>query len=404
MGTAYSPATDHRQRQSERVAEWVLFQLQVPGQELRPAGVLLVNGKTDQLHLSIRELLADEVEEDLLEIWGELVEDLRLKAQEMGGSQLLDWLENDSSHIFQVSARRTINALGDLSTTVEELFRLYVLADQRIAKKRRFYRDRTFSLDQIQKARQQVGPLPSAIVQTLSLFDDPNLDYRRAEGAISRDPLLTAHLLRAANVAAFKDPARTLLSALQRLGMEAVKFQILALTIRKVFSSPAIRKIWDHSIATAQLTRQFSQGTTTPPGEAGLLGLVHDIGQVILFGLGDSYPIRLQELRSQGLTPVQAERALCGTSHAELGAHLLSSWSFPADLVEAVAAHHSPASSDEPLVSLLYLAEAYGENNEDVYSIGEHALAAYRIKGVTPAIARAKTGIDPDLAVLRFAA
>ena len=388
----------------ERSAEWVLFQLQMPGRELRPAGVLLLDKHTDQLHVSLRDLIGDEVDEDLLEIWNDVAEDLRAKVDETGGSQVLEWLEADASHIFQISARRQIvGRSADPSTMVEELFHRYVLGDRQFSAKRLFFLDRTFSSDQIEKARAHVGPLPSATIQILTLLEDPNLHFRQAEQVIGRDPVLAAHLLRAANVAAFQDPARTLFSALQRLGLEAVKFQVLALTVRKVFSSPAVRKVWDHSIATAQLARKVAQSSSIPPGEAGLLGLVHDIGQVVLFGLGELYPVRVGELRAQGLTTVQAERALCGTSHAEIGANLLSSWSFPADMVEAVAAHHQPARSDTPLTALLYLAEAYGENDEDIYDVEQHALAAHKLLLPSAALGT-NTGIDSDLAVLRFAA
>ncbi len=406
MASSAAPkTTDPIQRDSAWTAQWVLFQVQAPGQELGPAGVLLLDSQTDQLYLAFRDLLGDEEDEDLTEIWAELAEDLRLKAQEMGGSQLLEWLEADASNTFQVSARRqVVGASADPSTAVDELFRLHVLADRQVSEQRLRSSKRVFSLEQIQRAQEQIGPLPSATIQILSLLEDPNLHLRQAEQAISRDPVLTAHLMRAANLAAFNDPARTLFSALSRLGVETIKFQVLALTIRKVFSAPAIRRVWDHSLATAQLARQLAHSAAVPPSEAGLLGIVHDIGQVVLFGLGSAYPIRLEELRAQGLTRVQAERALCGTSHAELGASLLSSWSFPADMVAAVAVHHHPASSDAPLSALLYLSEAYSENDEDTYNVEQHALAAQRLHLSSTSALGGKRGVDPDLAVLRFAA
>ncbi len=403
--SARSPLPESSRPESQWTAEWALFQLQIPGQELRPAGILLLDSRTDQLYLSLRDLFPDEEDEDLNEIWAELANDLRSKALKMGASQVLEWLEADASHTFQLSARRQITGVsGDPNKTLEELFRQYVLADQKTSENWKRFSEKTFSSDQIRKAQEQVGPLPSATIQILTLLEDPNMHFRQLEKIVSRDPVLAAHLLRVANLASFNDPARTLFSAVQRLGVDGVKFQVLALTIRKVFSAPAIRKVWDHSVTTAQLARQLAQRTTIPPSEAGLLGLLHDVGQVVLFGLGSTFSFRLEELRDQGFTAVKAERALCGASHAELGGSLLASWSLPADMVEAVAAHHDPARSDAPLSALLYLTEAYGENDEDTYSVEEHAIAAQRLHLSPSSFSQRKSGLDPDLAVLRFAA
>jgi HD-like signal output (HDOD) protein len=53
-----------------------------------------------------------------------------------------------------------------------------------------------------------------------------------------------------------------------------------------------------------------------------------------------------------------AEREVLGTNHAEIGALLLESWSFPPKLVGAVRWHHEPdsAESDRLLIDIVHVA------------------------------------------------
>ncbi len=393
------------QSTSERMAEWVVLQLQYPGRELRPAGILLFDSQNDQLHLSLRNLVADENEEDLMEVWSELAEDFRSKIQELGGTQVLEWLEADASHVVQLSARRQIKLeSADPSETLEQLFAWHVLAKVSTSQRQYGPSDRKVSEDQLRQAQKQVGPLPSPALQILSLLQNPNSHMSQIEQAISRDPVLTAHLVGVANLAAYNDPARTLFSAIQRLGVDTVQFQVMALTMKKAFSAPTLRTVWNHSVLAAQVARQLAQKTAVSPSEAGLLGLVHDIGQVVLAGLGDFYRSQLQHLREQGLTAVAAERVLCGKSHAELGADLLASWSLPSDMVRAVAAHHSSAHADSNLAALLYITEAEIDDEQDIYDIEKHRSATQRLQLQPQALFRKAVSVDPDLGALRFAA
>jgi len=72
--------------------------------------------------------------------------------------------------------------------------------------------------------------------------------------------------------------------------------------------------------------------------------LLHDIGKLVL---ATRAPARLRDaLKAAADTrqPLyQAEAALYGVSHAEIGAYLLGLWGLPTAVTEAVAHHHAPA-------------------------------------------------------------
>ena len=58
---------------------------------------------------------------------------------------------------------------------------------------------------------------------------------------------------------------------------------------------------------------------------------------------------------------LELERDLCGTTHAEVGAYLLSLWGFSHRIVGAVLHHHNPATMDEKnfdTTTIVHIAES----------------------------------------------
>ena len=57
----------------------------------------------------------------------------------------------------------------------------------------------------------------------------------------------------------------------------------------------------------------------------------------------EKYNEVLSAVRAGDRTIAEAERAIFGTTHAEVGSYLLWLWGLPDPVVEAVAFHHSPS-------------------------------------------------------------
>src|SRR6202035_2465770 len=72
-------------------------------------------------------------------------------------------------------------------------------------------------------------------------------------------------------------------------------------------------------------------------------GLLHDVGRLVLVAnLSDQYQEACDRSKAEGITLVEAERAVFGASHAEVGGYLLGLWGLPISLVEAAVFHHFP--------------------------------------------------------------
>ena len=380
----------------EREGIWVLLYMHYPGREGTASGVLVWDSLGDKLHLLIRELRPDENDEDVSVFWGELEVFLLSLVDDMGGLETLQFLESGSSHVVQVSAR-TEARITEPKVLLLSLFDRFVSsvgATVRVTEQ------------ELKAAQNQLPVLPSLGVQIIAALNNPHADSRDIERAVSRDPVLALHIVRLANSAAFplREPARSLGTAIQRIGFDATKLHVFALIIAKIYSAPRLRGIWDHSVKAAQVARQLAKAANIAPNEVALLSLVHDIGRIVMFAVGEAFESAYAKLQTFDLTEVEIENRLCALNHSEIGADLLRTWHFPEDMCEAVRYHHQPSAGMSSLSALLFLAECSLEKNEDTYDPFEHSVALRQLSLNRKSVTVSSTVLDSDLQLLRSAA
>jgi SOS-response transcriptional repressor LexA len=85
-----------------QLGQYVVIEVAVPGVALENAGVLLIDPSTGKPYLRMRRDLAD-LSEDDADFLDALRSDLEAKADEMGGAELMAWLEENASNFVQVS-------------------------------------------------------------------------------------------------------------------------------------------------------------------------------------------------------------------------------------------------------------------------------------------------------------
>ena len=114
-------------------------------------------------------------------------------------------------------------------------------------------------------------------------------------------------------------------------------------------------------------------------------GLLHDTGMIML----DPYILERKEtfdeiISEDSVSFLEAERALLGTDHCEMGAEVLREWGIPETLLKSVARHHGPSFSSGPLVCIVHVADimarkiGFGirETDDVLYGVDSKALEA----------------------------
>jgi len=209
---------------------------------------------------------------------------------------------------------------------------------------------------QIIKIANGVNALPS-LPELFVLIEEemrkPDPSIRQVENIISRDMIMTARILQLVNSAFFGLPQKIVSSfdAVNFLGIEVIKALVL---IVHLFSNDAkdepssyiLNKTGDESIKTANLCKEIaiSEKLDNKIIEVCFIGgLLHNIGELIMWQISNYFADISKYKTENKTTEVEAEYALYGTSHAEVGAYLLGVWGLPDSLVKTVYYHHFPS-------------------------------------------------------------
>jgi len=206
--------------------------------------------------------------------------------------------------------------------------------------------------------------LPEIYARLDALMKDPNTSASDVTALISKDPALSATMLKLVNSAFM---GRTGLSlghrlnprvdnlerAVMILGTSQLANLALALSVVPAFRDidPDVmdmRRFWEHSISCGLLARELAlcHGGSDPE-QAFVAGLLHDIGRLVMFRHlpGQCAQVLAQASREETDVYSVESRAL-GWTHADLGGNLLAKWQFPASLARAAAQHHRPGTAE----------------------------------------------------------
>jgi len=172
------------------------------------------------------------------------------------------------------------------------------------------------------------GDLPSLpqIVLRMVHACNQEADYRELAGLIGSDTALSARVLSLANSAFFNQgkAVHSIERALLRLGIDNVRTLVITAALRQFLQElgadqwQQMRDFWRHSLATALLARTLAVLTRYgSPDEAYLLGMLHNIGELITLksapdsdtGAATLPPVETAALLAQrwGLGPLAAD-------------------------------------------------------------------------------------------------
>jgi putative nucleotidyltransferase with HDIG domain len=228
----------------------------------------------------------------------------------------------------------------------------------------------------------QLPVQPGAAMRLLWMLEDPRTSAADLGRLIESDPALSTQVIRLANTAFYglSGKVSSAWRAVTVLGLATVR--AIATTAAFDLFSEKGRSVpddfWPHSVTTAAAAAAIARRVGLQPNDAFSTGLLHDLGSALVFRRAPRrYDAVLELLASDPtLDRLDAERMEFGVTHAEVGAAALGVMRFPAEMVEAIGAHHTPpAEVTSQLGRLIIAADAVAIEVDHIASESNAPLA-----------------------------
>lgn len=224
--------------------------------------------------------------------------------------------------------------------------------------------------DLIDNASELVS-LPEISIRVNEIASNPESTADDMGKVISQDPALVARMLKIANSAFYGLSAEidTINRAITILGTQKIRDLVLSTAASEAFEGIpneliSMQDFWHHSLYCALLAQILSKKCKNVNADSLFIsGLLHDIGQLIMF---NQMPEKAHEAilllmeGTEDLETFEAEQHTFGFDHTQVGAALIKSWNLPPVIQECVAFHHKPEEAkDFPAeVALINIANA----------------------------------------------
>jgi HD-like signal output (HDOD) protein len=190
-----------------------------------------------------------------------------------------------------------------------------------------------------------------AAQEAFAVASDPGCELPALVAIVERDPSLARAVLRHAASAAVGAvaPPRSLDDAVRRLGATGVQIAVLAGLAESLLARPAALyspmapQVWGHMVRTGPRARALARAFDVPPDEAFTLGLLHDVGKLVLF---DLVAAMREELRREVHIPPELAAEALRRLHEPLGGMALLRWGVDPRAAWGVATHHRERASE----------------------------------------------------------
>ncbi|MHB8222229.1 MAG: HDOD domain-containing protein [Desulfurivibrionaceae bacterium] len=232
-------------------------------------------------------------------------------------------------------------------------------------------------------------PTISAVANEINACDkNDSLTAKSLGTIISRDPALTATVLKLAN-SAYYGMAREITSterAVTILGFDTIKSLALAISVFHVFKNQEgqlfdLKGLWYHSLAVGLAAKHLALHSPiltcdkALPEQAFICGILHDIGKI---AFAQNLPAELAEIlkqtRSGNLAQHEIEKSILGFNHQRAGQAMADAWNFPVDYQTVIRMHHAPSAApagDNPKIAALIMAVYLGNKIAKALHLGE---------------------------------
>ncbi|MGB2984322.1 MAG: HDOD domain-containing protein [Phycisphaerae bacterium] len=195
-------------------------------------------------------------------------------------------------------------------------------------------------------------PLLQVAERVLPRLGDPDCALATVANELAKDQVIAAAVLRMANSPLYRglNKIAALQPAVSRLGTRAIRMLLMheslraAMFVCKGYGRELARMIWCRSLASACIMRGLSDFTKIDRENAFLIGLLHDIGDVVVLRI-----VHGEHVRPRYEIDGDSFEYLCYECHQEFGELVAEAWGLPTELKVIMADHHTYPPPDDPL-------------------------------------------------------
>ncbi len=227
--------------------------------------------------------------------------------------------------------------------------------------------------EQLIRDYSELVSLPEITMRINEMVNDPDCNINSIGKLISQDPALAVRLLGIANSPFYglSTEVSTVTRAISVLGINKIRDIVLSTSAAKAFDGIpvdiiAVDDFWQHSLYCGVLGQTLAKETSLEADAIFIAGLLHDVGQLILFS---RFPQEMHEIilstieGGTAMTMMEAEFKRLQTDHTQIGAELARSWHLPAHIEAVIRWHHTPGQVDvhQQEVALIYIANTVAQ-------------------------------------------
>jgi len=213
-------------------------------------------------------------------------------------------------------------------------------------------------------------PVSQVENKVMEIISKPDSSINDIVDIIKYDQAMTANLLRICNSALFglTKEIVSIKQAVAYLGIDKVASLVMVgkhgRNFAKTHSGYDLEDgaLWRYSVSSALIAQELAEKRQLE--NVAMLftsALLKDIGKVVLNKyMHDAFNQVKAKVQTENLTFIEAEKAVLGIDHAELGAKVAAKWNFNQVTVDIIKNHHNPdqASSDDMALPIIYLADS----------------------------------------------
>ncbi|MCH9638996.1 MAG: HDOD domain-containing protein [Betaproteobacteria bacterium] len=197
---------------------------------------------------------------------------------------------------------------------------------------------------------------PEVISKITKIDPESNNCLREIDNLLRLDQSIAALILRVANSPIYNrgNHIKTLPVAINTLGVMVIRSLALLALSRSIFTQSKnelmVRHVWQHSLLTAIASQAICKelDAIKEGEEAFVVGLLHDVGKVLLFShFKEKYIEVLEYALKNNCTSAEAEQAHLKINHLDVAQQAIIEWKLPKYFGDYIGVNLEHLSSDQ---------------------------------------------------------